>query len=96
MGVLRDGRLVAQMSRDEIQRTVRRYRAEVPELWQAPPDLQAGGVRSSTRREMQWTLIGDERAVVERLTQAGALVREVSAMTLEAAALALLTQDVTR
>ena len=35
------GRLVAQMSHDELQRTVRRYRAEVPDGWQEPPELRS-------------------------------------------------------
>ncbi len=61
VGVLRDGRLVAQMSRDELQRTVGRYRVEVPEGWQATRDLLVAGVRANGGREAQWTLVGDQR-----------------------------------
>ena len=97
MGALRSGRLVAQMSRDELQRTVRRYRVEVPEGWQAPPDLQVAGVRrSSAGREVQWTLVGEEREVTERLTAAGSCVREVKPLGLEDAVLAFLTEAVAR
>ena len=39
VGVLRDGTLVAQMPRDELQRTVGRYRVEVPDGWQGPREL---------------------------------------------------------
>ena len=96
VGVLRDGRLVAQMSRDELQRTVGRYRVEVPMGWQATHELQAAGVRPNGVREAQWTLVGDQRELIDRLTLAGALVREVQPLALEDAALAFLAQEVTR
>jgi ABC-2 type transport system ATP-binding protein len=91
VGVLRDGRLVAQLGRDDLKRTVRRYRIEVPEGWEAPSGLRvAEPWRSANRRELQWTLIGEERAVAERLAVAGAQVREVTSLGLEDAALAFL------
>jgi len=94
VGVIRGGRLVAQMPREELQRTVRRYRAEVPEGWEAPPELRpAGPLRSRGGREVQWTLVGEEREVTERLALAGAHVREVSPLRLEDAALAFLTEE---
>jgi ABC-2 type transport system ATP-binding protein len=96
IGVLRKGRLVTQMSRDELQRTVRRYRVEVTQGWQPPPDLQAAGVRSMNGREAQWTLVGDERDVIERLALAGANVRDVRPLALEDAALAFLADEVTQ
>ncbi|HEX2254816.1 MAG TPA: ABC transporter ATP-binding protein [Thermoanaerobaculia bacterium] len=95
LGVLRDGRLVAQSPREELQRTVRRYRVEVPDGWQAPPALPtAGHRRSSGGREVQWTLVGEEREVVERLALGGARVREVEPLSFEEAALALLAEEV--
>jgi ABC-2 type transport system ATP-binding protein len=95
VGVLRGGRLVAQLSRDELRRTVRRYRAEVPERWKAPPGLEVMRMRRSGR-EVQWTAMGDEREVTQRLARAGAQVREVSPLALEEAALAFLTGEVTQ
>jgi ABC-2 type transport system ATP-binding protein len=95
VGVLREGRLVAQMSRDELQQTVRRYRLEVTEGWQAPPELQIANLRrSSSGREVQCTPIGEEREVTARLAGAGAAVRDVTSLTLEEAALALLSEGV--
>src|SRR3954451_21890780 len=71
VGVLREGRLVAQLSRDELQKTVRRYRIEVTEGWEAPRELRiATPRRSSSGREVQCILIGDERDVVARLAAA--------------------------
>lgn len=96
MGALRNGRLVAQMSRDELQRTVGRYRVEIPEGWQATRELQAAGVRSNGGREAQWTLVGQQRELIDRLTLAGALVREVQPLALEDAVFALLAEEVTR
>jgi ABC-2 type transport system ATP-binding protein len=96
VGVLRDGRLVAQMSRDTLLRTVGRYRVEVPTGWQATQELQLAGVRANGVREAQWTLIGDQRELIDRLTVAGALVRDVQPLALADAALAVLAQEVTR
>jgi ABC-2 type transport system ATP-binding protein len=97
VGVLIGGRLVAQMSRDELRRTVHRYRAEVPEDWQTPPELQTPSLRRSRGgREVQWTLIGEERDVTARLAATGATVRDVTPLALEEAALAFLTEEVTR
>jgi ABC-2 type transport system ATP-binding protein len=97
IGVLRAGRLVAQMARDELQRTVQRYRIELPDGWEAPRDLVVAASRSSrATREVQWTVVGDEREVTDRLTTAGARVREVSSLPLEEAALALLPVETSR
>jgi len=94
VGVLQGGRLVAQLTRDELRRTVLRYRVEVPEGWEAPAELRTASLRRSRGgREAQWTLVGEERAVTARLTAAGATVREVKPLTLEEAALAFLAEE---
>jgi len=96
VGMLSAGRLVAQMSRDELRRTVLRYRVEVPEGWQAPADLRIASTRRSRGgREMQWTLAGEERDVTARLTASGATVRDVTPLALEEAALAFLGEEET-
>lgn len=92
VGVLRDGHLVAQMSRDELRTAVRRYRFEVPEGWQAPRELRVAK-RSRAGREVQWTLIGETDDVTTRLAAAGATVRDVTSLTLEEAAMALLAEE---
>ena len=93
VGVLSAGRLVAQMSRDELRRTVRRYRVEVPDGWEAPPELRIASLRRGGR-EAQWTLIGEERDVTARLAAAGTTVREVTPLALEEAALTFLAEEV--
>ena len=95
VGVLRDGRLVAQMTRDDLRRTVVRYRVEVPDGWQPPPQLRTASLRrSSTGREVQWTLIGEPDDVRTRLAAAGASLRDATPLTLEEAAMALLSEEV--
>jgi ABC-2 type transport system ATP-binding protein len=94
VGVLRDGRLVAQMPREALQRTVRSYELEVPDGWETPPELQATGLRRSRAgRDVRCTLVGEEREVTRRLAAAGARVRQVSTLALEDAALAFLPED---
>jgi len=94
VGVLNAGRLVAQMSRDELRRTVRRYRVEVPEGWEAPAELRIPSLRRSRGgREAQWTLVGEERDVTARLAAAGATVRDVTPLALEEAALAFMSEE---
>lgn len=94
VGMLRDGRLVAQMPREELQRTVRSYQFEVPDGWQVPQELQATALRrSSAGRDVRCTLVGEEQEVTGRLVASGARVRQVSTLALEDAALAFLPED---
>ena len=91
LGVLRDGRLVAQLPRDRLHRTLRRYRAEVPEGWTAPDALNGAVVRrAGSGREIHWVIWGEEAEVAEQLAGAGATLREAGPLTLDDAVLALL------
>ena len=96
VGVLRSGRLLAQLARDELRRIVGRYLVEVPAGWQTPQDLRAAGARTGGRHETQWTLVGDQRELIDRLTLSGALVRDVQPLPLEDATLALLAAEMMR
>ena len=91
LGILSDGRLVVQTSRNHLQRMLRRYDVEVPAGW-APPSTLNGSIvyRAGSEREIQWVVWGDEREVTEDLTRAGATLRQVSPLTLDDAVLALL------
>lgn len=46
--------------------------------------------------EIQWTIWGDETDVFERLTQSGAMLRDVSHLTLDDAVLALLRNEMSK
>ncbi|HJQ39980.1 MAG TPA: ABC transporter ATP-binding protein [Thermoanaerobaculia bacterium] len=95
VGILQGGRLVTQLTRDELRRTVRSYRFEVPEGWQPPPELRIAK-RSRAGREVQWTLVGEPDDVTARLASAGAKMRDVTAVSLEDAALAFLDGEASR
>lgn len=62
----------------------------------ATRELQVAGVRANGVREAQWTLVEDQRELIDCLTLAGALVRDVQPLALADAALAFLAQEVTR
>ena len=85
------------MTRDELRRTVVRYRVEVPEGWEPPAELRITSLRRSRAgREVQWTLIGEPDEVTARLAGAGATVRDMTPLTLEEAALAFLAEEGSR
>lgn len=93
VGVMRGGKLVVQLPREALHRGLRRYRAEVPEEWTGAPELNGSVLRGgSLGREIQWVVWGEEREVVERLTRAGATVRDTAPLTLEDAVIALLSR----
>jgi ABC-2 type transport system ATP-binding protein len=97
IGVLNAGRLVAQMSRDDLRQKVRRYRLELTENFKPPAGLIPMHARSSADgRDAQWTIIGDEKETIELLTVAGARVREAQTLTFEEAAIALLSGETAR
>ena len=93
LGVMRDGRLTAQLPREALHRGLRRYRAEVPPDWAGLPSLDGRVVRrSAVGREIQWSIWGDEAEVAGTLAGSGAVVRDAAPLTLEDAAIALLSR----
>ena len=50
-------------------------------------------VRDGARREVAWTIWGDEADVSEQLRATGATIRQVRPLSLEDAALALLSRE---
>lgn len=95
VGVLREGRLVAQTAREDMDRMLRRYRARVPEGWDGPvPRTGMVLSRNGSPREIAWTVWGEEADVVEELRAAGADVHDVQALSLQDAAVTLLKVEV--
>ena len=93
LGVMRDGRLTAQMKRETLHRNLRRYRAEVPDGWSGAPELDGNVIRrASVGREIQWSVWGDEREIARRFAESGATLRDAAPLTLEDAAIALLAR----
>lgn len=91
VGVLRDGRLIAQVPRERLETALRVYRAEGPEGWGGPEEL-AGVLRRNAGlgREIQWTVWGDEREVIDRITRSGGAVRGIVPLSFEDSVLTLL------
>ena len=91
VGVMREGKLLVQATRDELHRKLRRWRAEVPDAWPGAPGLNGAVIRrAALGREIQWTVWGDERDVAAQLAAAGATVRDSTSLTLAEAAVTLL------
>ena len=92
VGVLSKGRLLGQLPRDELHGRLLRYWADVPEGWREPRELGGRVVkRSGAARAIEWTVWGDRHTVARGLSQAGAAVREVAPLTVDEAAVALLS-----
>jgi ABC-2 type transport system ATP-binding protein len=92
VGVLRGGRLVAQVARGDLHAHLKQYVLDVPEDWQPALELELPFIRQNgSPRERRWTVWGEEAAVTARLEQHGARVRAVDGLSLDEAALALLS-----
>jgi len=93
VGVLSGGRLLGQLPRAELHGSLLRYWADVPEGWTGPAELGGRVVkRSGTAREIEWTVWGNREVVTRDLADAGASVREVSRLSVDDAATALLSE----
>jgi ABC-2 type transport system ATP-binding protein len=89
VGVLHRGRMLVQAPRDTLERQVRRYRLHLPPRWIGIPP--AGLLRrEGTGGDQVWTVWGDEVETAAALSADGAVVRDVSPLTLEELAFAFL------
>lgn len=93
VGVLSGGRLLAQMPRAELRQNLRRYWADVPEGFDTSRPV-AGRVirRAGGPSEFEWTVWGDEAEVRRSLAEAGAEVRNVAPLSVDDAAIVLLSR----
>lgn len=91
MGILHQGSLLSQNTREDLHRSLRRYFIEVPEGWETPLELQDVLIHANgSGPELAWAIWGEEEQVSGALTASGATVRSVSTLQLEEAAVALL------
>ena len=90
VGVLSDGRLLGQLPRGDLRGSLLRYSGDVPERWSLPKEIGGRVVNTRGRgREIEWTVWGDRDVVTRGLSQAGATVRDVAALSVDEAAIAL-------
>ena len=91
VGVLRNGSLVAQASREHMHRMLRSYRAEGPDGWVGPADIPGTVLRrTGAGRDLRWIVWGDERPVTDRIVGSGGVVRDAAPLPLDEAVVALL------
>lgn len=91
VGVLRDGRLVAQLPRDELRSRLRVWSAEGPDGWVGPAEVPGIVLhRDRAGREIRWTVWGDERGVTAAIAGSGGAVREARPLPLDESVLTLL------
>lgn len=94
VGVLSNGRLLGQLPRADLRGQLLRYSTDVPERWSRPKEMGGWVVnRRGMSREIEWTVWGDRDEVTRSLSEAGATVREVASLSVDEAAIALLTGE---
>ncbi len=95
LGVIRRGKLIAQLPREELNRRLHRLRAVTPEGW-TPPQAWASATihRRTSGREVDWILAGDPQEISAATTHSGATVLSLSPLNLEEASKALLRMEV--
>jgi ABC-2 type transport system ATP-binding protein len=92
VGVLSGGRILGQFPRSDLHRLLLRYWVDVPEGWTEPPDPGGHVIRrKGSAREVEWTVWGEREEVTGRLSESGATVREVTGLSVDEAAVALLS-----
>jgi len=91
LAVLSDGRLVAQLTTDEMRLHLKRYVVSASEGF-APPRAATVALNGS-ERERALTLWGDERQLAMELEASGAEIRNVRPLTLQEAAVAFLGME---
>ncbi len=94
LGVLRSGRLVAQVGRDLLSRRLLRVRASLPEDWREPARPPHVVVDQRSGRELARVAWGDEAEIRQALGTSGATVHECRSLSLEEATRALLRMEV--
>ena len=95
VGVLSQGRLTAQMSRDALRETLKSYRIRSPEGWEAATDIPGVLHRGQFGREHNWVIRGDQADIVGRIAQSGGEVREIAPLNLHDAVVHLMRQGAT-
>ncbi|ATC32162.1 ABC transporter ATP-binding protein [Caulobacter vibrioides] len=92
VGVLSQGRLTAQMSRDALRESLRSYRIRGPEGWETTADIPGVLHRGKFGREHSWVIRGDQADLVARIAHSGGEVREVASLNLHDAVVHLMRQ----
>lgn len=90
LGVMKEGRLTAQVTRDELHERLKRYLLVLPDGREPPTSDLRVLTRRRAGREMVLDVWGEEEEVRRHLEAGDARVREVSPLSLEESAVSLL------
>ena len=93
LAVLSNGRVVAQLSTDELRRKLKRYVVNATNGVKVVPPAESTVHLNGSEREKAWTLWGEEHFVTSQLLQGGAEIRDVRSLTLHEAAVAFLGME---
>lgn len=94
IGVMRDGQLALEASVEQLRARLRRYRAQVPAMWQGAPGIDGSVVQRVTAdREISWTIWGVPAEIRAALAENGAKVVTEEMVSIEDAAVAFLARD---
>jgi ABC-2 type transport system ATP-binding protein len=94
VGIIRGGKLAAQLTRDQLHGALHRYHFTAPVNWQAPSAARAQIIRKATLgREHEWTVWGDPADVQAMLDAAGSPATSVTPLTLTDAVVALMSLE---
>jgi ABC-2 type transport system ATP-binding protein len=92
LGVLRDGQLLTQNPREQLDRELRRYRFEISREWSGVPELESSVIRrNGSDNDLVWIIWGQQAEVAAQIEAAGAVVRDIASLRLEEAAVAYLS-----
>ena len=94
LGALREGRLIAQLNRAELESRLHRVRAEVAEGWEEGGLADLAIYRKRATRELDWVVWGEREALGERFREAGVTVRQLAGLNLEEATRAILRMEI--
>ena len=94
LGALREGRLIAQLDRTELESHLHRVRAEVAEGWKEGGLAEVAIYRKRAARELDWVVWGEREALAAKFREAGVTVRQLAGLNLEEATRAILRMEV--
>jgi ABC-2 type transport system ATP-binding protein len=91
LGVLKNGKMVAQLRRSDLEMHLHTYSLELPEGWNESVRGQLRVIRENGRqREREWTVWGEAGEVARSFDGTGARVRAIHPVSLREVAVALI------
>lgn len=90
VGVLSEGSVRFQGTREALHQSLKVYSAGGPEGWVGPADLKGVLQQRRLGRDIHWTIQGAETEIVARIVQSGGQIRAVTPLTLHDAVVTLM------